>query len=90
MKISGFLKNGGNLTTDFTDFADLFGHKKAQKPSAFAKASAGQAKKIWTLISQINADLFYRGGRRERGDKESETRNMRCSTDDGRSAVGCG
>jgi len=29
------------LTTDFTDFADLFGHKKAQKTSVFA----GQAKK---------------------------------------------
>jgi hypothetical protein len=33
------------LATDFTDFADLFGHKKAQKTSAFAKASARQAKR---------------------------------------------
>jgi hypothetical protein len=31
--------------TDFTGFTDLFGHKKAQKTSAFAKAMAGQAKK---------------------------------------------
>ena len=33
------------LATDFTDFTDIFSHKKAQKTSAFAKASARQAKK---------------------------------------------
>jgi hypothetical protein len=33
------------LATDFTDFTDLIGQKKVQKTSAFAEASARQAKK---------------------------------------------
>jgi hypothetical protein len=38
--LQGQAKHEEKLTTDFTDFADLFGHKKAQKTSAFAKATA--------------------------------------------------
>jgi hypothetical protein len=34
------------LATDFTDFADLFGHKKVQKTSAFAKATADRRREI--------------------------------------------
>jgi len=42
------------LTTDFTDFTDIFGRKKAQKTSAFAKATADRQRKInheWTRIN---------------------------------------
>jgi hypothetical protein len=34
-----------NLIADYADDSDLISHKKAQKTSAFAKASARQAKK---------------------------------------------
>ncbi|MGA1979042.1 MAG: hypothetical protein ABSG99_00540 [Sedimentisphaerales bacterium] len=37
-------KTRRKLATDFTDFTDLIGHKKAQKTSAFASAVA---KGLW-------------------------------------------
>jgi hypothetical protein len=41
------------LATDFTGCTDLIGQKKVQKTSAFAKATAGQAKKIRRRLPKL-------------------------------------
>jgi hypothetical protein len=48
------------LTTDFTDFADLFGHKKAQKTRRKIGRRLPKLTEIfWTLIAQQSSDTDF-------------------------------